>query len=125
MTATFDASGRETRTSHEKRRAAWLAKREAAHEAVRQLGLPVAYTGEETAPFEALMYEGWVLLGGTVTHWHVCKVAMNRHGWPILVPCHPDGRNRTAVCFGGINRRRFGFEHLVSHRPVDNGGDDR
>ena len=119
--ATFATTGRETTTSHERRMAAWLAKRTAAHATVRALGLPVAYTDEETRPFEALMYEGWTLFGGQVTHWHCCKVALNRHGWPILVPCHPDGRNRMAACFGGIKRRRFGFEHMVSHRPLQKG----
>ena len=101
----------------EARKAAWLAKRAAAREAVRALGLP----GDENEPFDALMYEGWTLFGGTVTQWHCCKVAQNRHGWPILVPCHPNGRNRTAACFGGIKRRRFGFEHLVSHRALPEG----
>ena len=65
--------------------------------------------GEETDPFNALIEVGWSLMGGRMAERHLCKVAMNRHGWPILVPCHADGRNRTAVTFGGIKRKRFNF----------------
>ena len=103
--------------SYEERLAAWKSKRDAAFERVKAMALPVAWQGTETPPFQALIHEGGHLLAGQIRVWHTVKMALNKHGWPVLVPCHANGKARIATLFDGLTRRkRFGFEQVLETR---------
>ena len=92
---------------------AWRAKRDRAFTTLAGI-IPVPLPdAEETEPFEAVVLLGSSMLAGPITSTETVKAGMNKHGWPIVFPCHADGRKRALRLPNGSTRRQLGPNQLL------------
>ena len=103
--------------THQQRMDAWIAKRDRAFTTMAGL-IPVPITGESTVPFEAVILLGSSMLAGPITSTETVKVGMNKHGWPIVFPCHADGRKRALRLPDGSTRRQLAPTQLLQTRTL-------
>ena len=107
-----------TDSTYHQRMDAWRAKRDRAFTVLAGL-IPVPFPdGEATEPFEAVVLLGSSMFAGPITSTETVKIGMNRHGWPIVFPCHADGRKRALRLPDGSTRRQLGPNQLLRTRAI-------